>query len=319
MIKFTDNALVGAQFFTPGMIAEFDDVIESWLIDTGNAVSFSGSGTVTNALTADFATNAQTAQTAITAQSATTAQTATTANSATSATTAQTATTATNANHATTADSATTADHATTATTATTATSATTATTATNATHATTADSATSANSATTAATATTASGVLAGTQTVKPVMALTVELLSGFAEAVSCKLSVIDEPLASFQIAAGTLGPNSSLQIEPLWTYTNNANAKLLKIKIAGVLVYSVSRTTSQSEGPELVLANRNSLTSQIRIYDSVHFTAGATAPATYAIDFSQDVIVEIIGQRANTTDTLKLEYYRVLHFVGA
>lgn len=292
MIKFTDNALVGGQFFTPGMIAEFDDVIESWLIDIGDAVSFSGSGTVTNALTADFATNAQTAQTAITAQSATTAQTATTANSATSATTAQTATTATNANHATTADSATTADHATTAT---------------------------SATSATTAATATTASGVLAGTQTVKPVMALTVELLSGFAEAVSCKLSVIDEPLASFQIAAGTLGPNSSLQIEPLWTYTNNANAKLLKIKIAGVLVYSVSRTTSQSEGPELVLANRNSLTSQIRIYDSVHFTAGATAPATYAIDFSQDVIVEIIGQRANTTDTLKLEYYRVLHFVGA
>jgi hypothetical protein len=45
---------------------------------------------------------------------------------------------------------------------------------------------------------------------------------------------------------------------------------------------------------------------------------TAGAGAPTTYTINFANPVTVDITGQRANDGDTLKLEYYRVLHFVG-
>ena len=143
------------------------------------------------------------------------------------------------------------------------------------------------------------------------------VEVLESSAVPVPCVLTGVDEILASFTIAAGTLGVNSILQIEPLWTFANSANNKICKVKVGAYTVYSATRTTSVKEGPLIVLANRNSLTSQIQPYDNTYLTAGAGAPGTYAIDFSFEVTVQITGQRT-TNEVLTLEYYRVLHFVG-
>ena len=152
----------------------------------------------------------------------------------------------------------------------------------------------------------------------VYPLVRRPIEILSGSAIGFSCSLTAIDEVLDSFLIPAGALGVNSVLQIEPLWTFTNSANNKTLKIRIGGVEIYSATRTTCDKEAPLIVLANRNSLASQIQPYDNTYLTAGSGAPATYSIDFSKNQIVFIMGNRANSGDTLKLEYYRVLHFVG-
>jgi hypothetical protein len=149
------------------------------------------------------------------------------------------------------------------------------------------------------------------------PAVLKPVEVLSGSAIATSCTLTATDEVLASFTIDAGILGVNSILQIEPLWTFVSSANAKICKVKIAGVTVYNATRTTSVKEAPLIVLANRNSLRSQIQPYDNNYITASSSVTATYSIDFSVNVTVEITGQRA-VADTLKLEYYRVLHFMG-
>jgi len=143
-------------------------------------------------------------------------------------------------------------------------------------------------------------------------------ELLHNSAIAVSCASTAVDEVLASFTIPAGTVGANSIIQIEPLWTYTNSATNKILRVKMGGALVYSVTRTTSTMEIPLIVVANRNSLSSQIQPYVDKYETAAASTPATHAIDFSAAVDVEITGQRASSGDTLTLEYYRVLHFLG-
>lgn len=150
------------------------------------------------------------------------------------------------------------------------------------------------------------------------PAVTKPVEVLSSSAVAASCALTASDEVLASFTIAAGTLGANSIIQIEPLWTFASSANNKICKVKIASATVYSSTRTTSVKEGPLIVLANRNSLASQIQPYDNTYVTAGSGAPATYTVDFSVNVTVQITGQRANSGDALTLEYYRVLHFVG-
>lgn len=150
------------------------------------------------------------------------------------------------------------------------------------------------------------------------PAVSKPVEVLSSSAVVVSCATTAADEILASLIIPTGIIGVNSILQIEPLWTFTNSANNKILKVKIAGVTVYSATRTTSAKEAPLVVLANRNSLASQIQPYDNTYLTAGSGSPATYTIDFANSVTVDITGQRANSGDTLKLEYYRVLHFVG-
>jgi hypothetical protein len=143
------------------------------------------------------------------------------------------------------------------------------------------------------------------------------VEVLESSAVPAVCALTGVDEILASFTIAAGTMGVNSILQIEPLWTFANSANNKICKVKIGAFTVYSATRTTSLKEGPLIVLANRNSLTSQIQPYDNAYFIAGAGAPSKYAIDFSVAVTVQITGQRT-TNEVLTLEYYRVLHFAG-
>jgi|SRR5687768_426286 len=304
MIKFIDNAYIGGQAFTAGMIADFDPRIEADLIQNGDAVIYEVTGTAENAInaqhadTADLATSALSADTATTADHATTADTAETANSATTATTAQ---------HADTAGAADTAGHATTADTATNATTAVTATTATTAT---TAYNANAADKATAL--------ILDSTALVHAAIGKPVESLLNFAGSSTCIHTFIDEYLELFTITAGTMGAKSILQIEPLWTYTSSANNKTCKVIIGGITIYNAVRTTSTKESPLIILANRNSLTSQIQPYESGYVTAGTGAPVTYAIDFSKDVLVQIIGRRVNVADTLKLEYCRVLHYVG-
>lgn len=150
------------------------------------------------------------------------------------------------------------------------------------------------------------------------PAVTKPVEVLSSSAVAASCALMAADEVLGSFTVRAGIIGVNSIIQIEPLWTFTSSANNKVLKVRIGGVTVYSATRTTSVKEAPLIVLANRNSLASQIQPYDNAYVTAGAGEPATYTINFANLVTVDITGQRANSSDTLKLEYFRALHFVG-
>ncbi|MEO9231618.1 MAG: hypothetical protein ABI216_22070 [Devosia sp.] len=151
------------------------------------------------------------------------------------------------------------------------------------------------------------------------PAVTKPVENLSSSAVAVSCTSTAVDETLAIFTIMPGIIGVNSILQIEPLWTFTSSVNNSILRVKVGGSLVYTATRTTTVKEAPLIVLANRNSLSAQIQPYDNNYVTAGSGTPATYTINFASAVDVEITGQRANAGDTLKLEYYRVLHFVGA
>ncbi|MBA2658791.1 MAG: hypothetical protein H0U72_04375 [Nitrosospira sp.] len=149
------------------------------------------------------------------------------------------------------------------------------------------------------------------------PVISKPVEVLSSSAVAVPCASTGVEEVLASFVIPAGTLGVNSILQIEPLWTFASSGNNKILKVKVAGIPIYTTTRTTSAKECPLIVLANRNSLSSQIQPYDNNYGTAGSGAPSIYSVDFSVNQTMQITAQRT-VTEALVLEYYRALHFVG-
>ena len=90
-----------------------------------------------------------------------------------------------------------------------------------------------------------------------------------------------------------------------------------LTEVYMCAPQTYKVSPVFTP-EAPLIVLANRGSLGSQIQPYESTYLTAGASAPSTYNIDFSSSVAIDITGQRASSGDTLKLEYFRILHFVG-
>lgn len=144
------------------------------------------------------------------------------------------------------------------------------------------------------------------------------IEIIRSSAVKVNCASTAVDEILASFVILTGTLGPRSILQFEPVWSFTNSANNKIVKINIGSTNIYNVTRTTSAKEAPMIVLANRDALNSQVIPYVTTYVIADATAPTTSAIDFSVNQTVTITGQRANGADTLSLEYYRILHFIG-
>lgn len=150
------------------------------------------------------------------------------------------------------------------------------------------------------------------------PLISRPIEILSNSAVPASCTLTNVDEVLASYTVAAGTLGVNSILQIEPLWVFSGSANDKILKIKIGGTTVYTTIQTTSVKAAPLFVLANRNSLASQIKPYEGAYVTSASSISETYGIDFSRDQTVEITGRRTNSGDSLVLEYYRILHFIG-
>lgn len=86
--------------------------------------------------------------------------------------------------------------------------------------------------------------------------------------------------------------------QIELLWTFSSSANNKI-SWSGYGVTVYSATRTTSVKEAPLIVLANRNSLTSQIQPYDNAYVTAGSDTQQRDTINFANSVTVDITGQR--------------------
>ena len=112
------------------------------------------------------------------------------------------------------------------------------------------------------------------------PMVANPVEVLA--LSAIGWNSSVVgsEEVMAFYTIKGGTLGPNSMLQIDPLWTYTNSANNKNLQIKVGGWTMFYADRTTSVKEAPFIAVVNRNSLSSQIRVIDSGYVVASTTAP---------------------------------------
>lgn len=160
--------------------------------------------------------------------------------------------------------------------------------------------------------------GYTGAADAIYPLVFRPVEVLSGSAVAASCASTAVDEDLLTLNILAGTLGVNSTLQIEPLWSFASSVNDKICKVIIGGVTVYSATLTTSVKEAPLIVLVNRNSLSSQIKPYDNTYVTAGSGAPATYSIDFSVNQTLRITGQRENSGDSLTLEYYRIVHYIG-
>lgn len=136
-----------------------------------------------------------------------------------------------------------------------------------------------------------------------------------------SCSSTGVDEVLSSVVIPAGLLGPNAILRIEPAWIFSNSANAKIVSVKTAGgVTLFSRTRTTSASETPLIVAVNRGAVNSQVYPYagptngTAGYQSAGSIATLeTTAIDFSASQTINIIGQRGNGADTLRLDYVMV------
>jgi hypothetical protein len=137
---------------------------------------------------------------------------------------------------------------------------------------------------------------------------------------AVSHTGSTAEVALATISIPAGAMGANGSIEVDTVFSYTNNANLKTLRVRFGGVsgteyLVNNVTTTVSARDSR--LIANRNSASSQVGGY-SVGILSGGwggngNAAITSAVNTANAVDLVISGQLASAGDTVTLEGYTV------
>lgn len=120
------------------------------------------------------------------------------------------------------------------------------------------------------------------------------------------------------YTLPADILGPHGSLEIHHVWSYTNSANTKTLRVRFGGTSGTSAQLpqpTTTATAQLSCFIRNQNSKTSQIYFAPSSSntFVTSSSSLATSTIDTSvaQDILIG--GQLTNTGEFVKLEAYRI------
>lgn len=124
---------------------------------------------------------------------------------------------------------------------------------------------------------------------------------------------STSETTLATIVIPGGSLGANGRIEIDTIWSYTNSANNKIMRVKFGATTYTQITATTTASCRLSTLIWNR-SATSQVA-YTSV---ASGFGPSTGTIvtgssDTNGDVSVTITGQLASGAETMTLEAYGV------
>jgi len=121
---------------------------------------------------------------------------------------------------------------------------------------------------------------------------------------------------LASLTLPGGAMGPNGVLRVTTLWSYSNSANSKTLRVRLGGLsgTAFQANAVTTSNIGVmQRTIQNRNSQSSQIgfNIANAVSYTTvgSGTSVATGAVDTSVDQSLVITGQLASAGETVTLE----------
>jgi hypothetical protein len=116
---------------------------------------------------------------------------------------------------------------------------------------------------------------------------------------------------LATITIPASLIGTNGKVKFYPLWSNTNNANTKTLRVVLNGATtVYTGTSQNSVHNSGLLILRNFNSESVQ-RMSSGMVAGLGSTTGSIAAptIDTTVPVTVTVTGQLANSADTMTLE----------
>lgn len=144
-------------------------------------------------------------------------------------------------------------------------------------------------------------------------------------AVAVSGANDTNENTLATITIPAGALGTNGFVRLHTLWSFTNNANNKTLRIRYsgaAGTQYLGNVFTTQLALNATTIIGNRNSASSQVG--STVAISGAATAitvgaNATSSVDTSVATTIVVTGQKASAGDTLTLDAYMAEIVYGA
>lgn len=129
------------------------------------------------------------------------------------------------------------------------------------------------------------------------------------------------ENTLATITIPGGAMGPNGFVRIMTLWSQTNNANVKTVRVKFGGTNFLGLPVTSTATTQIITTVRNRNSASSQVgyAIDTASNFGSTTSAAATSAVNTGSDVTVLLTVQKATAGDTMTLEGYIVEVVYGA
>jgi hypothetical protein len=139
--------------------------------------------------------------------------------------------------------------------------------------------------------------------------------LLAASAVPVSVTGTVNETTLATVTIPAGAMGLNGGLQIRTLWTVTNNANAKTLRVKFGSMLALQLQAAGATGAQALTCIRNRNSASSQVGFAPGSNGlgTTVLSTPSLGTENSATNVTLDITAQLGVGTDTATLESYEV------
>lgn len=120
---------------------------------------------------------------------------------------------------------------------------------------------------------------------------------------------------LATIPVPAGIMGLNGVLRITTVWTVTNSANNKALRVVLGGSLFSGVDLTTTASAQFQAHIRNRGVANSQIGfiVSSGFPFSTSGGSPVTGAVNTAVAQNLLITGQLASGAETITLEAYTV------
>ena len=137
---------------------------------------------------------------------------------------------------------------------------------------------------------------------------------------AASAAADTLENVLATITIPAGSIGANGQLWVYTLWSYTNSANIKTMRVRLggaSGTQALAISQNTSTHFADLRIIQNVNAENSQIFFDRGSVPHPGATSVGTSitaAIDTSAATTLVLSGQKASAGETLTLSAYSVM-----
>jgi len=115
---------------------------------------------------------------------------------------------------------------------------------------------------------------------------------------------------LLTVNIPAGLIGSNGKVKLYPLWSTTNNANTKTLRVKFPSNTVYTGIASNTVHVGGLVIIRNLGSESVQ-RVSSGMLAGLGGTTSsiAQTTVNTSAATTITVTGQLANSADTMTLE----------
>lgn len=149
--------------------------------------------------------------------------------------------------------------------------------------------------------------------------------ILAKYGVAVSAPVDTSEDILASIAIPANTIGASGLLRLAALLSFTNNANAKTVRVRLGGLTgtVLFTSGGLTNLAGLQLNCTFWNRSVPNVQVASASGLTTGnlvvGAAQATALIDTRIDQTLVITGQKATAGDTCTLESYLAEVIPGA